>query len=193
MDTIVFRPGRGVLGRLIGRNPLVRSTDRLEALALLLAVALVLVAVPVAGAVGTAVHSSRAAVYAAQVHSRHPVAAAVVRDSDASVRPYSVTFSVHARWSDRGVTHEADVPWDRSVKAGEQLSIWVDNASGDYAGPPPRPDRAAADAISAAVVLWLSVVTLAASAIGLVRFRLDRRRHAQWDQGLRTLADSENS
>ena len=35
-----------------------------------------------------------------------------------------------------------------------------------------------------AVTLLVAVAT-----VGLVRFRLDRRRHAQWDQGLRTLVD----
>jgi len=36
-------------------------------------------------------------------------------------------------------------------------------------------------------VLWLAVVTVVASAIGLARFRIDRRRDAQWDRGLRSL------
>ncbi len=188
MDTILFGPGRGWFARLFGRSPLVRSTDRIEVLAVLLAVAAILLAIPVAGAVGTAVYSSRVTAYAAQVQARHTVTATVVEDGDTTVRPYSVNFAAHARWQDHGVTHEGTFAWDRPTKAGEQLTVWVDG-TGDYAGPPPRAERAAADGISVGAVIWLAVVTLAAATVGLVRFRLDRRRHNQWDQGLRTLVD----
>ncbi|AQT79278.1 hypothetical protein B1R94_08360 [Mycolicibacterium litorale] len=187
MDTH-FRLRRSWFTRLFGRSPLVRSSDRVEALTLLLAVIVVLVAMPVAGAVGTAVYSSRSAVYDAELRSRHPVTATVLQDSDATMRPYSVTFAARGRWRDHGVVHEDTFAWNRAVTAGEQLTIWVDE-HGDYAGPPARPHRAAADGISAGAVLWMTVVTLAAAMVALVRFRLDRRRHAQWDQGLRTLVD----
>ncbi|TGD87947.1 hypothetical protein BayCH28_09050 [Mycolicibacterium sp. CH28] len=165
-----------------------RSSDRIEVLAVLLAVVAVVLAIPVAGAVGTAVYSSRGAAYAAQLQARHTTTATVLEDGAAVVRPYNVTFAAHARWQDHAVTHEGTFGWDRPVKAGEQLRIWV-NDKGDYVGPPPRAERAAADGISAGAVLWLTVVTLAAATVGLVRFRLDRRRHTQWDQGLRALID----
>ncbi len=186
MQTFSTRPGRGWLTRLFGRNPLVRASDRIEALTLILGIALVLVAAPVAGAVGTAVYSSRAAVYEQQVRTRHTVAATVLADSTSTVRPYSVSFDVRARWQDRGVQHEDVLGTDRPANAGDRLSIWV-NDKGDYVGPPTRPKRAASDAIVAGAVLWLSVITVVAAAIGLTRFRLDRRRHAQWDRGLRGL------
>ena len=186
MDTYIPGPGRGWFTRLFGRSPLVRSSDRIEALILILGIAVVLVAAPIAGAVGTTVYSSRAAVYEHQVSSRHTVAATVLRDSTSTVRPYSVSFDVHARWQDRGVQHEGDLGWDRPAKAGDRLTVWV-NDKGDYVGPPTQPRRAVSDAIIAGVVLWLSVVTVVAAAIGLARFRLDRVRHAQWDRGLRGL------
>ena len=80
--------------------------------------------------------------------------------------------------------HETVLGWDRPAKAGDRLSIWV-NDKGDYAGPPTRATRAVSDAIVVGALLWLSVITVVAAAIGLVRFRLDRRRHAEWDRGLR--------
>ena len=153
---------------------------------LILGIALVLVTAPIAGAVGTAVYSSRAAVYEQQVRTRHTVAATVLADSTSTVRPYTVSFDVRARWQDRGVQHETVLGWDRPAKAGERLSIWV-NDRGDYTGPPARPERAVSDAIVVGALLWLSVITMVAAAIGLARFRLDRRRHAQWDRGLRGL------
>ena len=186
MDTFFSGPGRGRFTRLFGRNPLVRRSDRIEALTLILGIALVLMTAPIAGAVGTAVYSSRTAVYEQQVRSRHIVAATVLADSTSTVRPYTVSFDVRARWQDHGVQHEGVLGTDRPAKAGERLSIWV-NDRGDYTGPPARPERAVSDAIVVGALLWLSVITMVAAAIGLARFRLERRRHAQWDRGLRGL------
>ena len=56
MDTFTVRlPRWPVLLRLLGRDPLVRTTDRIEALVLVLVVALSLLAAPITAAVGTAV------------------------------------------------------------------------------------------------------------------------------------------
>jgi multisubunit Na+/H+ antiporter MnhG subunit len=186
METFFPGPGRGWFTRLFGRNPLVRASDRIEALALVLGIVLVVLTAPIAGAVGTAVYTSRSAVYEQQVRSRHTVVATVLADSTSTVRPYSVSFDLRARWQDRGVQHETVLGWDRPAKAGDRLSIWV-NDKGDYAGPPTRAKRAASDAIVVGALLWLSVITVVAAAIGLTRFRLDRRRHAEWDRGLRGL------
>ncbi len=54
-------PRLPALVRLRGRDPLVRSVDRVEAVILTLAVAVSLIAVPVAGAVGTALFDSKRA------------------------------------------------------------------------------------------------------------------------------------
>ena len=143
METYFSSPGRGWFTRLFGRNPLVRSSDRIEALTLILGIVLVLLTAPIAGAVGTAVYSSRTAVYEQQVRTRHAVAATVLADSTSTVRPYSVSFDVRARWQDRGVQHETVLGWDRPAKAGERLSIWV-NDKGDYTGPPPAPSARSA-------------------------------------------------
>jgi hypothetical protein len=186
MDTFTFGTGRGWLDRLFGRSPLVRGSDRVEAVVLLLAMVAVLVAVPIAGAVGTAVYSSRSAVYQEQARVRYAVTATVVQDSTVTVRPYSVIVAVHARWQDHGRTHDGTFGWDRAAKVGEHLPIWVDD-KGDYAGPPAPPKRAAADAVAAGTVMWLAVVAVTGTLIALVRFRLDRHRHDGWDRGLRSL------
>src|SRR6476469_8095277 len=78
MDTFTLRlPRWPVLLRLAGRDPLVRTTDRIEALVVVLAVVVSLLAIPIAAAVGTAVYDSRRQAYAEQTHTRHPVAATV--------------------------------------------------------------------------------------------------------------------
>lgn len=58
---ITFRlrlPCRTIL-RVFSRNPLVRGTDRLEAVVMLLAVTVSLLTIPFAAAAGTAVHVNR--------------------------------------------------------------------------------------------------------------------------------------
>jgi len=190
METFTVGPGNGWFGRLLGRNPLVRTSDRIEAWMLLLATVVVLSAVPVAGAIGTGVYSSRTAVYEQQISSWHIVTATVLQDNTVTVRPYSVDAAVHARWQDGGVSHDDTFGWDRAVKAGDRLTIWVDE-KGDYAGPPTPPKRAAADAVTMGAMMWLSVVAAAAALIALVRFRLQQHRHAAWDRELRSLADDD--
>jgi hypothetical protein len=54
------------------RNPLVRVTDRLEALVIVLAIVVSLLAAPVAGAVGTAVYDARRQQYEAEVLTHTP-------------------------------------------------------------------------------------------------------------------------
>ena len=55
MLTFTLDPRRWPLMCAFWRNPLVHVTDRLEALVILLAIVVSLLAAPVAGAVGTAV------------------------------------------------------------------------------------------------------------------------------------------
>lgn len=190
VDTFTFALGRAWLIRLFGRNPLIRASDRVEALILLAATVLVLVAAPVAGAVGTSVYDTRNRAYAEQALTRHTVTATVVSDSVAIIRPYTVTISVQARWMANGTTHDGSFVWDRPVRSGDDVTIWVDN-NGKYAGPPASRHRAAADAIGVGLVVWLSVAAAAATLVAVVRFRLDQRRHADWARELRCLADDD--
>ncbi|BBY83061.1 hypothetical protein H7I53_23615 [Mycolicibacterium pulveris] len=59
MEPLRMRWPRGPIRWLFSRNPLVRWVDRLEAVIVLITASAALMAVPVAGAVGTAVHSPR--------------------------------------------------------------------------------------------------------------------------------------
>ena len=78
MDTFTVRlPRWPILLRLTGRDPLVRTTDRIEALVFVLAVVVSLLAAPIAAAVGTAVYDSSRHIYAEQAHTRHTVNATV--------------------------------------------------------------------------------------------------------------------
>ena len=53
MQTFTIGLGRYWWMRALGRNPLVRRSDRVEALAVALAIVITVVATPIAGAIGT--------------------------------------------------------------------------------------------------------------------------------------------
>ena len=63
------------LAQALARNPVVRTSDRIEVAVMALAVAVSLVAMPVALAIGTAVHDEHARAYTAEQHDRHRVVA----------------------------------------------------------------------------------------------------------------------
>jgi hypothetical protein len=180
-----FGVGRSWVVRLIGRHPLVRRSDRAEALSMLLAIVVAVLAIPVAGAVGTSVHDVRAKFYAEQAASRHTVTATALEDTTAVVRPDSVSFDVRARWNAFGTNHIDTISWPTRAKTGDQATIWVDT-SGRHTPDPAAPGRAGLDAIGAAVTLWLVVAAAMAALAYAVRCRLDRARFAAWDRELRS-------
>ena len=114
MDTFTLRlPRWPILLRLLGRDPLVRTTDRIEALVFMLAVVVSLLAAPITAAVGTAVYDSSRHIYAEQAHTRHTVNATVtdVPASQQIVRTGTTTVS--ARWTAAGTEHTGTVRRNR--------------------------------------------------------------------------------
>lgn len=71
MLSFTLDPRRWWLACAFSRNPLVRGTDRVEALVIVLVSVVCLLAAPVAGAVGTAVYDARRQQYAAEVRTDH--------------------------------------------------------------------------------------------------------------------------
>ena len=78
-----------------------------------LAVMVSLLAVPVAAAVGTAVHDSRRDVYAQQHHTRHLVTATITDDTAAQNISRTNTATMAARWSAAGAEHTGAVRRNR--------------------------------------------------------------------------------
>ena len=162
MDTFTVRLPRWlVLLRLRGRNPLVRTTDRIEALIMVLAVMVSLLAIPIAAAVGTAVYDSRRDIYAEQADTRHPVPATVTDVPASQQILRTVTITVPARWTADGAKHTGAVKAQSTAKTGDHVEIWVDHNGAQAAAPTPT-TRAAVEAATAALVIWLSVAAIAA-------------------------------
>jgi hypothetical protein len=190
MQSFVIRPMTWPVLRLFSRNPLVRTSDRIETVVVALAVVLVIIATACAGVVGTAIYDAKAQTYREQAQTRHAVMATAVTDGEPAVLPETTAFTVQARWRLNGVDHADLLGWNTSAKAGEQLPIWVDDLGNRVEKPSPV-ERAAVDALSTAVVGWLIVIAATAQVVVVVRAHASRMRDAQWERDIRLLVDED--
>lgn len=174
---------------LTSRNALVRASDRVEAAALLLVFVMALLAAPVAGAAGTALHDDLTHRFAAERAARQEIVATATEDSTMSPTGYQKPFLTPVRWTFAGTTHTEEVRTEL-MKAGEQLTIWIDT-KGDRTFKPPSDNNAATAALVAGFGLWSTTVGIAAAAWTALRLRLIRTRYAEWDRALEDLAGND--
>jgi hypothetical protein len=190
MEMFTLDWGRSWFLRLIGRNQLVRSSDRLETLVATLAAIAVFVAVPIAAAFGTSVKEARSSVYAQQALSRHETSATAVESAAVHPQMYTQTFDVRARWAVAGTVHVGTVSVPGMVNAGDQFRIWTD-WSGNYTKAPTPTSEAATQATGWAALLWMAVVGAAVAAVYGLHQRLERTRYSEWDRELDSLAGND--
>lgn len=180
MQTFTIGLGRLWWVRVLGRNPLVRPSDRIEVLVLSLAVVFTIAAMPVVATIGMSVHDARTRLYAEEAQTRHQVTATAIEDAVIEFEPNTIWITARASWNADGRDHVGIVKWPSDVKRGDQQAIWVDSAGASVPEPPP-PSRADSDAIGVALSMWFGVVAAAAGLVYLVRRRLDHLRSCQWD------------
>lgn len=171
---------------VLGRNPLVRMTDRAETLVMVMAVTASLIAIPVAGAMATAIHEERGRAYVAEVQHRHTVTATVTATS-ATLRGSDVAV-VQANWRFAGIQRTERFRWDRPVKVGQTIEVSV-YPDGRHAPPLDTWWRAGVDAAIAAISFWLAVTAVSAMLVAVARPCLRRMRYAAWDRDIASLAD----
>lgn len=190
MESFAIRPMTWPVLRLFSRNPLMRTSDRIESAVVTLACSVVVIAAVCAGAVGTIIHDTESQKFLQQAQTRHAVVATAIDDSKPAASSETTASTVHARWQLNGINHAGVLGWDYAVKADDSLQIWVDG-DGRRVDRPTPVERAAADALSAAVVGWLIVVLAAAQVVYVVRGHVNRMRDAQWDREIRYLVDDD--
>jgi hypothetical protein len=170
------------LAQARGRNPLVRTSDRVEVAVMALAVLVSLTAMPFAGAVGTAIHDEHAKTYAAQQHDRHQVAA----PADKAAAPTGPAAVLQARWQAGDVENAGALGSADPSKDAAGAEIWVDK-TGRQVGPPAASWQAGADAVVAAAGVWLAATAVAALAVALVRRGLRHARSNAWNREIAIL------
>lgn len=190
MQSFVIRPMTWPVLRLFSRNPLVRVSDRIETAVVTLAVLFVVIATACAGVAGTMIHDSQAQKYLEQQQTRHAIVAKAIDDSEPAASPEAASYTVLSGWRFNGTNHTELIDGTNFVKAGDPLSIWVDDRGNRVA--PPRPvARAAVDALSAAGVGWFIVIAAIAHVVNALRAYASRMRDAQWEQAIRELVNED--
>jgi hypothetical protein len=190
MQAFNFTPMRWSIIRAFGANPLVRISDRIEAIVVVSAVAFALLAVSVAGAIGTTVHYAQSRVYAEEAHTRQPIRAIVTttRHIAEIAHPRVNPAIIQARWQAEGIEHVDIFRSQRAVTVGDQIDIWV-NDTGQRVDPPTPASQAVVDAVSFGVLLWLAAAGAAAALVTVVRWRLNCRHETDWEREIEGLAD----
>ena len=189
MDPFTLRLPWGPIRQLFSRNPLVRKVDRVEAVLMLGAVVVVLLAAPFAAAVvGTAVHDARGHLYAEQARTRQAVTATVtdVRATDTEPAPPYGVIIAPTRWVIGRSTHHGAVDSEPTVQTGHRVGVWSDDHA-QQVDEPAAFSRAANDAAVAALVIWVIVVAVAAAVLAIGRAMLNRVRNAGWQHDLDNL------
>ena len=159
----------------LGRNPLLRRTDRIEALVMLVALVVSLVAIPVAAAVGIGVYDLRDSRFAQEGRDRHTEVAAVLETETEGAR----STVVRARWPAAAGERTGVLQLTTQAKVGDRIEVWVDKDSNPVA--PPTPTwHAVGDAYGATMATLLFVAVTMTSFVTGVCSRLDRERNAQW-------------
>ena len=191
MDTFTIEPRRNWLIQVLGRNPLVRRSDRVEAWSVMAAAFLIAVATPFACAFGTSLQDSRSRAYADEALHRHMVTAAATEPGQLIVEPNNISYSAQARWDGAGGGHAGIVKWPDRANIGDQERIWVDD-EGRHVQPPRPPGRATTDAWAIAAAVWVAVFSAVVGSLHVIRRWLDTRRFAQWDLELGKIAEGGN-
>lgn len=189
MDPFTLRLRWGPILRLFSRNPLVRTVDRVEAVFVLGAVVVALLAAPfAAAAVSTAVHVARGHLHAEQAQTRQDVTATVtdVHATGAESAPPYEVITAPARWVISRTAHSGAVDTAPTVQIGDRVGVWVDDDA-QQVDEPAALSRAANDAVVAALVIWVIVVAAAAGVLAVGRVMLNHVRNTGWQHDIDNL------
>lgn len=184
METYAVDPGPWWIGRAFGRNPLLRFSDRVEALVITVAVAVALIALPVVAVVGVGVYDAHHRTAAEQARTRHPVTATVTGADSADPSNVQVT------WRTATGERAGAVRWNQPVRVGEHVDIWVDD-QGNQVAPPMPASGAVIDAGLSALAIFVIVAIAMGSLVAVARIRLGRTRDAGWEREIRRLQDDD--
>jgi hypothetical protein len=169
------------------RNPVARSSDKVESVSLAVAVLIALLLGPVMLVFGSIVHANLAASGEQQARTRHPAVAVLTQDApDDGAGGHGSAFvgksSVPARWQEPdGTTAVGRVRASNGLDAGAKEPIWLDER-GRVVDRPLNESDAAAGGTLVALGGWLAAVALLACAQTGVHRVLDRRRYRDWGQ-----------
>ncbi|KAA0090862.1 hypothetical protein CIW49_31165 [Mycolicibacterium sp. P1-18] len=172
--------------RALKRNPLTRTSDRLEALTFVALFVMTLLAIPVSMNVADRAYDSTMQFVHEESQTRHSVQAEAVT-STATPTDFGTPLYVDVKWTEGGRDRTERIASAGAVAAGAKLTVWLDD-SGKVVTAPLRPADASVNATSAGWSVWLLAVVLCGLVGLVVRKALDRSRARSWDRALQLFA-----
>jgi hypothetical protein len=170
----------------LGRNPLRRRSDRIEAWISAGLLAVLLIIAPLAAtSAGRWVHRGGLQEQQAQ-RSWHQISAVLLQTAPAlPIYQFRVswqtTVAVPARWPGAGgQTHSGKVAAPVGSQAGQTVPVWVDS-SGRATGSPLLGSQLTRRVIAAEVLAPLVLAVILLGVAFLARWLLNRRRLADWE------------
>ena len=169
----------------LGSGPLKRGSDRLQFVARLVLVGLIVaLAVPIGLAVGTAVHASDRTAAMEQAASRHRTTALLLADASDPVPSSPDDWHpprARVEWNyPGGAPHVAMMDVPTSAQAGSRVPIWVDD-DGDLTFAPRNAGDLARQAVVLGVMATIGFTVLVSLTYEGLRLLLDRHRSQGWE------------
>ncbi|WP_051174391.1 Rv1733c family protein [Amycolatopsis orientalis] len=179
----------------VGRNPLARLSDRLEAALVIGVVLVALLAIPFAVAMGSEAYDAGLRRAGEETADRHEATAVLVADAPpAQVRfdgvPVEETVKVRARWTaPGGPVREDVVTVDPGSGTGDEIPIWLDG-KGNAVGAPVTTADVAGLGAGAGAAFWIVCVMLLTGFFLAGRPILGRLRGAAWEREWRRVSEN---
>lgn len=174
-------------------SPLMRVSDRVQGIMRILAVLIVLVAVPIAAAAGTAAYGTASARIRTENASKVAVTATItgnpvrvatpVADRNGSMIEH---FQAQVSWTRDGRSATAIVGVPDNAKPGQPTPVWL-GPDGLPTAAPLRSSTAAVHGISVGAAVLLEIWLGAAAFLCATAWALDRQRHIHWDREWRQI------
>lgn len=174
-----------MLVRLLGldHNPIRRRTDRIEAGATLAAIILVLASLPVAFGIGFAVYQQNMEISTQQYSAREYVAAQLSGPPPTAVTAQggSTVFLSQAEWTtEDGMVHTGVIQVSSNAGQNSTVDIWTGHDGTQTTAPLTWESALGRGAVAMSVAVGALALLLWA-AVAVARWRLNRRRFADWD------------
>ncbi|MEV0946691.1 hypothetical protein [Rhodococcus sp. NPDC049939] len=170
------------------RNPLMRTSDRLDFAAVVVAVTFVLIMVPLASAFGVSTYSGLAEQSLAEHQDRHKEPAVIIDDPQQVVawgtqgRSPETEMRATVEWSaPNGTARSSSVEVGPGAQRGDTVDVWVDTY-GNASEAPAAAAENAAIAIGAALSVWVGAAAVACLLFFGFRWMNTRNRMRQWDR-----------
>jgi hypothetical protein len=181
-----LHPARWLACRLRRGNPLRRGSDRAEGICALLAVLLIVVAVPVTIMIGLNIASSRASAAARERAERQPATAVLLAGAPDAIGVATAdgaagSVPVRARWHVGDQTRTGTVYATPGLDRGARVPIWLDQRGRPVAAPPSTTQVTMSSAGTGLGLLFAIVAGVGAAWL-VLRWLLDRARLAAWER-----------